>query len=133
MPDLWPDEIATEGIIPPLTILREQAQHLKKKTKGLIEGVVNTHKTSDKDKTIFAHGFYLSVPALDNYSYLLIIVNHDVGLYPVDVVFQPVVNGVKCEHPEAFMNALKLFFSHEATLKILSSLLAQAQETEKGT
>src|SRR5579872_5269023 len=78
MPNLWPGNFGDLTVTPPLTFLREQANHLAQQTKGLLEGLVTTTKDGDN----FVHSFSVVAPSLDNYTYLLFAVNHPVEFYP---------------------------------------------------
>src|SRR5438093_13367585 len=84
LPDLWPKDIGSEtgGLIPPVTLLRAQAARLAERTNGILEGKVESSSTSDG---LFLHSLIIVAPALGNYRYELLRVNHRIQLYPLEV------------------------------------------------
>jgi hypothetical protein len=121
-PDFWGEIGSAEGPTP-LSILREQAALLGRKTQGLVEAKVDT-ATFDG---IFTHSFKLVVPALDNYTYELFLISHGIDLYPVKA--SGVSDGVKwltLESENAFLAWLQGTLSSPKTKKIIANLLAQA-------
>lgn len=79
--DFWPDIAVSEPVSAPLSLLKKQATALGRKTKGLLEGRVDT-TTRLGD---FVHSFKIVAPTLDDYSYELFRVVHDVLLYPARI------------------------------------------------
>ncbi len=122
MPDLWPPNFGNTTVDPPLRLLREQAGHLTERTSGLIEGLVATAKDGDN----FVHSFYVVVPTLDNYSYLLFAVNHPVLLYPALLVTDPAEEQLRADTPLDFRENVRKILGSERTLRIIRALLAQA-------
>jgi hypothetical protein len=114
--DLW-GEIAPSQVRTPVSILREQASLLSTKTKNTIEGQVETQI----DGNMFYHAFNFVVPALDNYSYELFKVSHEVNLYPVYTGRIP-----PARDEEAFLHWLGQELSSPETKRIIGNLLAQA-------
>jgi hypothetical protein len=113
--DLWGNIQAT-SVRTPVAILREQAALLGKKTQNVIEGRVDSRSSGGE----FYHSFNLVVPALDDYTYQLFIIRHDVNLYPVKLDWQQF--GSESE----FTNALREKLSSPETIRIVQNLLAQA-------
>ena len=118
-PDFW-GEIGTAEVRTPLSILREQAALLGKKTKGLVEAMVDTD-TSGRD---FRHRFKLVVPALDNYAYELFRITNGIDLYPVTAFDAGKQLTLRSE--DAFLDWLKEKLSSPETKKITANLLALA-------
>jgi hypothetical protein len=116
--DLW-GEITPNAVRTPASILREQASLLGSKTSNLIEGKVESRVAGSS----FNHSFNLVVPALDNYSYELFQISHDINLYPVHVGFQ---YDVDLENEEAFVKWLARKLTSPKTRSIIGNLLAQA-------
>ena len=56
--DLWPTDIGKQRIKTPAAILRQQASHLGKRTKNLVEAKVETATTGDQ----FIHRFVIGAP-----------------------------------------------------------------------
>jgi hypothetical protein len=116
--DLW-GEIAPSAVRTPASILREQASLLGSKTNHLIEGQVDTQVSGSR----FNHSFNLVAPALENYSYELFRIWHEVNIYPVSYGYQ---RGEQLENEEAFVDWLGQKLSSVETKRIIGNLLAQA-------
>jgi hypothetical protein len=125
MPDLLPDDFGTETTLqPPLAILREQAEHLTRRTGGLVLGTVETSKSGNR----LLHRFRLVVPTLDDYVYDLFNVEHGVFLYPLNL--NSGIVGVQdrkdLQSPEAFEYALRELFGLSEVKRVVAALKAQA-------
>jgi hypothetical protein len=132
--DLWPEIATTQTLTTPLTILKEQAAALAKKTNGLLEARVDTQSYAGGG---FVHSFKIVAPALDNYVYELFKVRHSVLLYPVEVsadatgsslppsIRLSLHKGANTE--DEFLEQLKVVLSSDQTSKVISALLAQVQ------
>jgi hypothetical protein len=117
MTDLW-GAIEGPGVVrTPVSILKEQATLLGKKTNQLLRGRVRTQAYGRE----VHHFFDIVVPALDDYSYELFGISHDTAdLYPVTV-------GRSVFDKEAeFVDWLGTTLSSRETQKIVRNLLAQA-------
>ena len=79
-PDFW-GELGVDHVKSPVSILREQAALLGKKTNNLIEAQVGT----EAFQSDFIHSFNIVVPALD-YRYLLFSIRHGANIYPIKVM-----------------------------------------------
>jgi hypothetical protein len=127
MPDLWPADFGKLDDTPPITILREQADLLAKKTQGIIVATITSSKmagpTSGRDQ--IRHMFSLTVPTLDNYSYLLMTVSHPIELYPANVSTHT-DESFLANSPTEFMNVLQKVFAADRTLRVIQSLTASA-------
>ena len=127
MEDLWPDEFDAGCEMPPIIILREQARQLAKKTNGLIDGFVAV-EGDEKSLTLF---FYLKVPALEGYTYRLLLVKHPLDPpYPLEVTVA--AGGGDSEvfragSKEEFLAVLRRVFSSPATKRLVAALMANAQ------
>jgi hypothetical protein len=119
--DLWPPEVGTTTIVPPLAILRRQAVILGERTQNLIEGQVETLTQGER----FRQRFYIVAPSLD-YKYLLFEIQHDVIGYPVTVVER---DGIpfQLDTQEEFVNWLKQTLSSDETRRVVASLLSQVK------
>jgi hypothetical protein len=115
--DLWGD-ITPSAVRTPASILREQASLLGAKTRHTIEGQVETQISVGT----FYHSFNLVVPALENYSYELFKISHQLTLYPIYVGY-PDPNA---EDEQAFVKWLGQKLSSAETKRIIGNLLAQA-------
>lgn len=148
--DLWPDKIKVDKVITPVTILRQQASLLGKKTKNIVQGEVANWKLGIGEEYDFQYLFYIVAPALDNYRYRLLGLFYDVSsLYPViidvdDVEIQKEIPSkfnykvktlgsttevkiiVKANSEEEFMEVLKAIFNSTKVLRVISVLLSQS-------
>jgi hypothetical protein len=119
--DLWPSDIGTSDIRPPVAILREQATLLASKTNGLVEAEVATRAD---DETI-VHSFMLVAPVLDRYRYHLFTMYHPVTLYPIRV--RQGTKWLEIESEDQLLEALKSILSSEQTIGIVRALVAQSK------
>lgn len=127
IPDLWPESFGTSKTLPPLMILRGQAESLGKRTKGLVVGDV----TISQESNDISLNMYLVVPALENYSYQFLHVRHPVEFYPIRIDYVPTGKMYRCASEPEFLDALKDCFTNERTMKVLQALIAQATEQSK--
>jgi hypothetical protein len=131
--DLWPEDIAVNEVLAPVTILKHQASLLGERTKNLVEGSVTQRKRQFSDDTGFTYDFYLVAPALDFYRYRLFSISHGVDFYPLSIqdsgVFDPDgrESKLKVNDEDEFIHALAKIFSSEKTKGIISSLIAQSR------
>jgi hypothetical protein len=125
MPDLWPDDVGQQtDLDPPIVLLREQAEALPRRTKGLLTASVITKKVADE----FVHVFMLEAPALDNYSYELFWVQHPVLLYPVKIVVGE--KEYAAADPDEFTKKLRSVLALPEVKRVLQSLRSQAERAE---
>ena|SRR5437762_14332751 len=124
--DLWPEDIGTDvNVISPVSILREQATFLGQRTKNLIEGKVVSSQTSTDQ---FAHAFFLYVPSMNHYKYLLFNVIHPIDFYPLAIVSEPLHKQLApAKTEEEFIKLLKEIFSDPKTKAIIASLISQVK------
>jgi hypothetical protein len=143
--DLWPDEIKVEKLMPPVTILRQQASLLGKKTKNIVQGEVEDVR-SGLNENLFIYTFYIVVPALNNYRYRLFNISYELSLYPLQMYVE---NDIRKEIPpdfiktkkddavgplefvyadseEDFLKILKAIFNSTKVVRIISVLLSQS-------
>jgi hypothetical protein len=125
IPDLWPEDISHEiSVIMPVNILREQASALTERTKGLLEGLVQSFKPNRPDED-FHHTLSIVAPALDNYQHTLLWVYHGISGYParVETPDGQLRSGLG---QDAFVETLKAIFAQDQTKRIIQALLAQS-------
>jgi len=124
--DFWPDEAFQDlGLVPPVTILREQANALTKRSKGVLRGEVDTSSSGSR----LIHLLYVAAPAMD-YRVAIIRVDHSPQeMYPVDVslLLGPMTQvPFVCANDADYRAALKRLLADKQVAKVVSNLLAQA-------
>jgi hypothetical protein len=121
------DDVIEETIIkPPIAVLKELALALEKRTGGLLEGKAQQEFYSDQ----FTLNFYIVAPSLNNYSYHVFSISHDLGFYPLSVHFfnsKEIIdlNSKKIINQEELEAELKTIFSSPDVKKVMNGLLAQ--------
>jgi hypothetical protein len=142
IPDLWPEAVKPHSSqITPRAILESQANYLTKKTEGLISGEVVVRTV---DARLF-HDFYLRVPRLDEYRFLMFtVVQLQHELYPVAIIdevthypkepsaqmtyLKDKIFGQECNDQQSFTERLRELFQHPRSIKIIDSLVAQSAQ-----
>lgn len=144
--NLWPSDILTIDIVPPVALLRQQATQLGQITQNILVGFVETMQRTDEEtsETVYnnlTHTLYIVAPALGNYRYKLITIIHSVDdLYPVHVIYdaankydppkstmtQDMSLGGSLENEDQLIQRLRKTFHHEQTKKVMQSLIAQS-------
>jgi hypothetical protein len=81
IPDLWPSDIAVD-VLPPVAVLRMQADRLGPRTNGILKAEVRT-TTGTTDEV--AHQLDIVAPTLDNYRRTLLLIRHGADYYPARV------------------------------------------------
>ena len=86
--DLWPDDIKSQTVRSPQSVLEEQAVALKRRTNGLLLGEVRRNEISDEEDEVvrIVLGFEIYAPELDK----------RVNLFEV-------IHGPNFEYPAAFV------------------------------
>ena len=123
MPDLWPDDFGQDNSTPPVTILREQADLLGRKTRGTVEGLVKTSREVDN----FVHQFFAVAPALDNYTYLLFVVVHPIQFYPLEIRAAVMGRGFRSASEEQFIEHLRTILTSDETKRLITALRVQSE------
>lgn len=146
MTDFWPDEIDETNITVPITILREQAELLGKKTKNIVKAEVVALAPSEplllerdevkNEPRVFRYAFLLLAPILDNYRYHLFSISHPINIYPLrfyldaDIAQEITPNHQSptiASSEEEFSDTLKAIFGARKTVRAIQSMLAQSQ------
>jgi hypothetical protein len=121
--DYWPDDLGSSDIVTPVTILREQAAALGKKTHNIVEARVRSEGGAD-----FVHYLELVVPAMNSYRYLLAQVIHPVELYPLRFLYYPTGVDAQAGDEAEFRKHLRESLSNDKTRQLINVLLAQVQD-----
>lgn len=138
--DLWPEDIsAAEGELAPITILKQQASLLGRRTRNLVEAEVETGASVIEGH--LRHTFFLVAPALNFYRHSLLEVEHEATqMYPATIKLIRSGNGpsrslslIKVKDSEGFKKALKRVFADDKTKRAIGSLLAQSGAAPSGS
>ena len=125
--DLWPDDISgASNLLTPVSILKEQASLLGRKTGNLVEAEVDTSLV-DYER-LLQHSFILVAPALKHYRYLLFRVTHSATqLYPLEIDVPVLNTGMSAGSEIDFIEKLKDIFAGNKTKEIIQTLIAQSR------
>ncbi len=124
--DFWPS-IRTPKLRMPLGILRQQASVLGRKTRNAVTARV----VSDQEGKNFVHALELVAPALGNYTYVVLTVQHPVSVYPMRVLDHLRDDQVRDAHSEEeFEGILRDILSCAEMKRILEVLLAQSESVK---
>jgi hypothetical protein len=137
-------------------LLREQASLLGERTKGLVLGEVESSERpvegfetyvdealSAETRVVHSHTLYLVAPALDNYQYALLSVEHDFQPYPCRGRFHPVpveggegiggedegyfTNPASISSEHTFVDWLRIALSQRETTRVIHALIYRVQ------
>jgi hypothetical protein len=124
--DLWPDDILFLEQRAPVTILKDQAFALGKRTQNIVIADVRSHQDVMGTRK-FEHSFVIRAPSL-NYEYQLFSVTHDIELYPVQLFFEDFKEGRAFAGSEReFLRLLQEVLSSDKTRKVVAAIYAQTQ------
>lgn len=140
--NLWGELPAEAQVETPSLILKQQAAVLTRLTKGVLEGQVVTGRQGDT----FYHELCIVAPTLANYSATVLTIQHDVTLYPVEVIsflenrpgaqitqgviYWPSLGDVRAKAKDAadLRRSIGNILQSERIRKLISALLAQARD-----
>lgn len=125
--NLWGDIKAEESVRTPTNVLKEQAAALSQMTKGILYGKVEVGSRGNK----FKIGLSIVAPAINDYEFEVVYVEHDIELYPVNVVaaWEPYESRkrIECQNEEEFTVALGQILGSKRVSQVISSLIAQSK------
>ncbi len=121
---MWGDLSNLEIVRTPKSILEEQAKLLTSATKNSLVGQVRKVEGPFSKKR-FVYDLDIVVPSLNNYSYTVLRIEHDVDLYPILVRPSEMAPGRTCSNEEAFCNAVEAILSSDGVKRVISRLLSQ--------
>ena len=118
------DDVIDEGSLvkPPIAVLKELAQGLEKRTQGLLVGKIEQTVYQDRS---FILDFYITAPSLNNYSYQVLKINHDIDFYPLKVTGSEINSSVQANNQKELEDFLKFIISTPEVKKVINGLLAQ--------
>jgi len=122
-PNLWGDLSNLKTIRTPKTILKEQAAILNEATKGVVRADVTSGGTGAE----LRHVMNLVAPVLGNYSYLVVMVDHNINIYPCRIYSPVFPQWQECSNETDLQNKLGDVLTDQKTRRVIESLLSQSQ------
>jgi hypothetical protein len=140
IPDLWGSDIDVD-VVPPLAILKTQAQAIGVRTKGLLAAeVVSNDQTVNDGPQWWTHTFLLQAPPIGFHGEELLEVSHEgERYYPVSIQLPTAIawgklagkqESLLCTDQSEFMTALSAALTSPPIRAALSSLLARVNEKQ---
>jgi len=123
--DLWGSEFPeSQEDSTPVTLLRQQAEVLKKRTKGRVEGLVTQ---AVEGGTVWS-SLYAQVPALQNYHQKILTIAHPIdadpiGPFPLEATHSLEGTKTRIENPAHFHAWLRDTLSSEEVHRMIGNLL----------
>lgn len=135
--DLWGDLPDISKFKLPEDVLNQQANLLSQKTRGVLVGEVRRIESKrhpgefygSSDNYDIEWSLEIRVPRMDNYTFQLLIVRHDVHLYPAHVL--STASGwesTACQNTGELREVLRSILRHDDMRTIIGSLLAQGTD-----
>src|ERR1700687_5599457 len=91
--NFWPADLLSNKIAMPKTLLLEQAAYLSERTNNQLVGEIKTVQgtkmttTTSTGIAMLSHEFIIKAPALGNYQFTLLNVNHEaINIYPLTII-----------------------------------------------
>lgn len=119
--NLWGELPELENIRTPAAILREQAMLLTEMTVAVLRGEVSVTPRKEGLRL----NLFILVPALNNYSYSVLYVDHPLTLYPL-TVFDGAEEEITCADEDSFLAAIETVLKSPRVRKAIQALLAQS-------
>ena len=143
--DLWPAiDVTRVRARSPYTILREQASILSEKTLGIVQARVfqleweAAKRRSEGSGLVgyqdsFAYSFDLVAPAMNDYTYQLLVVSFTADFYPCTLIphreiFPDSVGDINIADENHLLENLREIFSAPKTQKVIEAIIAQSKE-----
>jgi hypothetical protein len=126
--NLWGDVTSAAPVRTPTTILKEQATALTEMTKGTLFGKVNVSTDLEGGFEILLS---IIAPAINNYTFEVVLVEHGIELYPAKMVaawdrFKP-GKEVKCKNEDELTDALGRILGSDQVTRVIMSLISQSK------
>lgn len=135
--DLWGDLPKGKALRTPVTILKEQADALGRKTDNVLLARVRPVPLGVLARMDFSHGFApdtvlafeIVAPALGRYTIRVLDMLYDLkaGNYPLILRDKLASQDYECESPEQFEDALQSILTSEKVRNVIQALLSQSQ------
>jgi hypothetical protein len=125
--NLWGELPADAELRTPTQLLKEQASALSDATRGALEGVVSVAHQQEK----FVITLSILAPALENYSYEVLYVEHPLQMYPLKVVPSyaryMVSEHIACANEAELEAAVQQVLQSRRVRQVVTTLLAHSR------
>lgn len=121
--NLWGSLKDVEIVRTPKTILKEQAQILSEETQGILVGHVSESEYGGGN---FSVTLEIQVPAINNYTYEVLNVRHNIDVYPAEVNATRPFLQQRAEDEGEFIRLVEEILSSNEMRQVVSRLLSQA-------
>lgn len=121
--NLWGDLSTLKMIRTPKTILIEQADILNQATGGVIRAQIGTSQSGDT----LNYSLMVVAPALNNYSYTITYITHDINIYPCKLYDPATSQWAVCQNEADLNQKLGALLGGEKTRRVIESLLSQSR------
>lgn len=112
------------SVKPPIAVLKELGTEFERLTKGLLNTKVEQDYYSSSE-TIQA-SFVINAPSLNNYSYEVFEIRHDLGFYPLIIECRQLgIESKKAADQRELEVIIKEIFSSPEVKRVINGLLAQ--------
>jgi len=118
--NLWPNFSSITSSTPQ-KLMQEQAAYLKDKTQGKIYARVEKDNVNGLNDKI-GLSFKIVAPGLGNYRYTLFYVQHDINIYPLQLMHGN--SDLTVNNSDELVEAMSKIFNSEDTIKKISTLLS---------
>jgi hypothetical protein len=148
MDDLWPDDLVENDDLKrtPVTILKEQASLLGKKTGDIVKATVEKSDALyvGKKRVLgeFSYVFLIFSPTFGNYTYRLFAISHDMNIYPVRFLVDESIasemqiqaeNGAIACNEEEFVKILSQILKSQKMRRLVNVILSQSKAAVEDT
>ncbi|MCU1346977.1 MAG: hypothetical protein JWO56_7 [Acidobacteria bacterium] len=122
---LWGEISIDEEVVPPVTLLKEQAAELERLTQHVLKGEVEVDRHDDT----FNVDFYVTAPLLENYKYWVLRLRHSIEMFPAKLLpaQRPAEEWIVCDNESELVREVAKVLSSLRVRKAISMLLAQSK------
>ena len=124
MKNLWGELPSGEGIVPPVTILKEQAELLTDHYGGMLQGQVSQGEPFGMD---LRYNMSIVAPLLNNYTFAVATLYNPITLYPCKLVDRISNAETKANNAAELEIALGRVLMSETVKKVVAALAAQSK------
>jgi len=121
--NLWGDFSDLKKLKTPKAILREQAALLTNLTKGLLQGGVRETQKGE----VFLVNLYVVVQSLNNYTYNVLQVYHELKFYPLSIDDYTRGKSWQCSDENDFIRTIIAILSSPELRNVIQGLISQAE------